>query len=184
MTYFKHILKLSTCKKVFNLNLMMRIARFTQIMIGVVSVFIFMQSCTLDEEKVKLKIDEILLSECPDATCTYDDGIVCLKGNVLTEEDKINIEKKIRKMQFVKVVKNDLSIHHKYHEIKSLDEKMYASIIKDLSSQSYDNITVKVRNGIVTLSGKIHNHDLPKVMNITCSSNPRQVRANLVLIDQ
>lgn len=151
---------------------------------GLMLALILIQSCDLDESSIKYEIDEILLTDFPDAYCAYEDGIAILTGKVQTSEEKIKLENKIRRVRYVKVVQNKLSIDSNSLENTGPDKNLYANITNKLTAESCDGILVKVKNGIVTLSGRTNNQDFHKIMRITCDLNPKQIKTNIILTDK
>jgi hyperosmotically inducible periplasmic protein len=95
---------------------------------------------------------------------SVEDGIVILTGTVGLYEDKLDAAKKVKKLQHVTGVRNDITVAGENVPDAQLQKKIAKQLAYDRVGY-YDNtfnyVAVDVRDGVVTLSGDTV-YDIPK----------------------
>lgn len=91
-----------------------------------------------------------------------DKGVVTLKGNVSSDEEKARAESVSRAAAGDQVVANEIAVLPKGSEgtIKDINSDLDAGIKKNLDAallqnSLHDNVKYDVKNGVVTLTGKV-----------------------------
>jgi hyperosmotically inducible protein len=92
-------------------------------------------------------------------TASTEDGIVTLTGSVELYIDKVNAEKRVRKVQKVDGVRNHISIASNVHD-EELREQLGAKLRYDRIGYGivFNNLTLQVENGVVTVAGKVRDY--------------------------
>ena len=95
---------------------------------------------------------------------SVEDGIVILTGTVGLYEDKLDAAKKVKKLQHVTGVRNDITVAGENVPDAQLQKKLAKQLAYDRVGY-YDNtfnyVAVDVKDGVVTLSGDTV-YDIPK----------------------
>jgi hyperosmotically inducible periplasmic protein len=95
---------------------------------------------------------------------SVEDGIVILTGTVGLYEDKLDAAKKVKKLQHVTGVRNDITVAGENVPDAQLQKKIAKQLAYDRVGY-YDNtfnyVAVEVKDGVVTLSGDTV-YDIPK----------------------
>jgi hyperosmotically inducible periplasmic protein len=90
---------------------------------------------------------------------TTEDQIVTLEGNVNLYIDKMNLERKIEKMKNVEAVRNHLQVQSNVPDDqlqKTLADKLRYDRVG--FGIAFNAIGLAVQNGVVTLSGNVHDY--------------------------
>lgn len=92
-------------------------------------------------------------------TASTEDGIVTLTGSVELYIDKVNAEKRVRKIQKVDGVRNHISVASNVHD-EELREQLGAKLRYDRIGYGivFNNLTLQVENGVVTVAGKVRDY--------------------------
>jgi len=92
-------------------------------------------------------------------TATAEDGIVTLAGNVELYIDKVNAEKRVRKIQSVDGVRNRIQVASSVHD-EVLREELGNKLRYDRIGYGivFNNLTLQVDNGVVTVGGKVRDY--------------------------
>jgi hyperosmotically inducible protein len=93
-------------------------------------------------------------------SATSDDGIVTLAGTVDLYIDKINAEKKVRKVKTVDGVRNHIQVVGKDVPDSELQEKLGNKLRYDRVGQGivFNSLTLGVENGVVTVGGNVRDY--------------------------
>ncbi len=91
-------------------------------------------------------------------TATVDDGIVTITGEVPLYIDKVNAEKRVRKVKTVDGVRNHVQVASSATSDKQIRENLAAKLRYDRIGYgiTFNNLGVDVKNGVVTISGNVH----------------------------
>lgn len=121
-------------------------------------------------------------------------GVVTLSGDVATMNDKEKIERKVRNIEGVKDVNNNIHVQEPILKENWYSQDMYATRIdqqlnreiRNMMRRSwvwdgYKDVFLDTNNGVVTLVGSVKNlHDQQKIMTeIQKIRGVRDVRSNL-----
>lgn len=146
---------------------------------------IAMQSCKPSDDRILSEVEKVLKDNRNMITPTVSNGVVTLIGSVGSEQEKQDAEAAVRSVKDVKSVNSNLTIIERTPEGKSevinTDETIMSSITTALGVAKIRNVDVEVKNGEVTLSGKVKKIDLERVMQIANEANPVKINNNLTL---
>ncbi len=94
-----------------------------------------------------------------DVTATVEDGIVTLSGNVELYLDKVDAEKKARKVPKVDGVRNHIEVASSLHD-EILRDQLSNKLRYDRIGYGivFNNLTLNVENGVATVSGKVRDY--------------------------
>src|SRR5579872_782496 len=89
-----------------------------------------------------------------------DDGIVTLAGTVDLYIDKVNAEKKVRKIKTVDGVRNHIQVAGKDVPDAELQEKLANKLRYDRVGQGimFNSLTLGIENGVVTVGGNVRDY--------------------------
>ncbi len=92
-------------------------------------------------------------------TTTVEDGIVTLSGDVELYIDKVNAEKRVRKIQNVDGVRNRIQVASSVHD-EILREQLSNKLRYDRIGYGivFNNLTLNVENGVATVGGKVRDY--------------------------
>ena len=109
------------------------------------------QAKTSDELSKRDKFKEV--------TATAEDGIVTLTGNVELYIDKVNAEKRVRKIQNVDGVRNRIQVASSVHD-EILRDQLSDKLRYDRVGYGivFNNLTLSVENGVATVGGKVRDY--------------------------
>ncbi|HET9697684.1 MAG TPA: BON domain-containing protein [Terriglobales bacterium] len=90
---------------------------------------------------------------------SVEDGIVTLTGNVELYIDKVDAEKRVRKIQNVDGVRNRIQVASSVHD-DVLREQLSNKLRYDRIGYGivFNNLTLSVNNGVATLGGKVRDY--------------------------
>jgi hyperosmotically inducible protein len=94
-----------------------------------------------------------------DITTTVEDGIVTLSGNVELFIDKVNAEKRVRKIKNVDGVRNRIQVVSSVHD-EILRDQLSNKLRYDRVGYGivFNNLTLSVENGVATVGGKVRDY--------------------------
>jgi osmotically-inducible protein OsmY len=94
-----------------------------------------------------------------EVTTTVEDGIVTLSGKVELYIDKVNAEKRVRKIQNVDGVRNRIQIASSVHD-EVLRDQLSNKLRYDRVGYGivFNNLTLSVENGVATVGGKVRDY--------------------------
>lgn len=94
-----------------------------------------------------------------EVTATAEDGIVTLSGNVELYIDKVNAEKRVRKIQNVDGVRNRIQVASSVHD-EILRDQLSSKLRYDRIGYGivFNNLTLSVENGVATVGGKVRDY--------------------------
>jgi osmotically-inducible protein OsmY len=108
---------------------------------------------TLDEKVQQATVTELQKHQkFTGVSATSDDGIVTLAGTVDLYIDKMNAEKKVRKIKTVDGVRNHIQVAGKDVPDSELQDKLANKLRYDRVGQGivFNSLTLGVENGVVT----------------------------------
>jgi osmotically-inducible protein OsmY len=113
------------------------------------------------DQQIKAKASEELgkRDKFKEVTATVEDGIVTLSGNVELYIDKVNAEKRVRKMQNVDGVRNRIQVASSVHD-EILRDQLSNKLRYDRIGYGivFNNLTLSVENGVATVAGKVRDY--------------------------
>ncbi len=142
-------------------------------------------SCGSNDQKLQNEVNAVLTSSYPGVIGSVKNGVATLSGHVSSENARIVAEQDVKNIKHIRSVVNNIeyipvpsstsstSIH------VNSDNVISQTITDELRSAGYNNITVEVMNGEVTLSGNVNQADLQRVMQIANEAQPRKVNNRL-----
>ena len=92
-------------------------------------------------------------------TATVEDGIVTLTGNVELYIDKVDAEKRVRKIQNADGVRNRIEVASSVHD-EILRDQLSDKLRYDRIGYGivFNNLTLSVENGVATVAGKVRDY--------------------------
>lgn len=92
-------------------------------------------------------------------TATVEDGIVTLSGEVELYIDKVDAEKRVRKVQKVDGVRNHIEVVSSVHD-EILRDELSNKLRYDRIGYGivFNNLTLSVENGVATVGGNVRDH--------------------------
>ena len=115
----------------------------------------------LDEKIQEATVQELQKAEkFRGVTANSDDGIVTLSGTVDLLVDKVNAEKKVRKIRSVDGVRNHIQVAGKQVADADLQETLANKLRYDRVGRGivFNSLTVGVENGAVTIGGNVRDY--------------------------
>jgi osmotically-inducible protein OsmY len=113
------------------------------------------------DQQIKAKASEELgkRDKFKEVTTTVEDGIVTLSGNVELFIDKVNAEKRVRKIQNVDGVRNRIQVASSVHD-EILRDQLSNKLRYDRIGYGivFNNLTLSVENGVATVAGKVRDY--------------------------
>jgi osmotically-inducible protein OsmY len=113
------------------------------------------------DQQIKAKASEELgkRDKFKEVTATAEDGIVTLSGNVELFIDKVNAEKRVRKIQNVDGVRNRIQVASSVHD-EILRDQLSNKLRYDRIGYGivFNNLTLSVENGVATVAGKVRDY--------------------------
>lgn len=113
------------------------------------------------DQQIKVKASEELgkRDKFKEVTATVEDGIVTLSGNVELFIDKVNAEKRVRKIQNVDGVRNRIQVASSVHD-EILRDQLSNKLRYDRIGYGivFNNLTLSVENGVATVAGKVRDY--------------------------
>ena len=113
------------------------------------------------DQQIQAKASEELgkRDKFKEISATVEDGIVTLSGNVELYIDKVNAEKRVRKIQNVDGVRNRIQIASSVHD-DILREQLSNKLRYDRIGYGivFNNLTLSVENGVATVGGKVRDY--------------------------
>jgi len=113
------------------------------------------------DQQIKAKASEELgkRDKFKEVTATVEDGIVTLSGNVELFIDKVNAEKRVRKIQNVDGVRNRIQVASSVHD-EILHDQLSNKLRYDRIGYGivFNNLTLNVENGVATVAGKVRDY--------------------------
>ena len=94
-----------------------------------------------------------------DVRTTVEDGIVTLNGSVELYIDKVNAEKRVRKIQNVDGVRNHIQVASSVHD-EILRDQLSNKLRYDRVGYGivFNNLTLSIDNGVATVGGKVRDY--------------------------
>jgi osmotically-inducible protein OsmY len=113
------------------------------------------------DQQIQAKASEELgkRDKFKEVTAAVEDGIVTLSGNVELYIDKVNAEKRVRKIQNVDGVRNRIQVASSVHD-EILRDQLSNKLRYDRIGYGivFNNLTLSVENGVATVAGKVRDY--------------------------
>ena len=113
------------------------------------------------DQQIQTKASEELgkRDKFKEVSATVEDGIVTLIGNVELYIDKVNAEKRVRKVQNVDGVRNRIQVASSVHD-EVLRDQLSNKLRYDRIGYGivFNNLTLSVDNGVATIAGKVRDY--------------------------
>lgn len=119
------------------------------------------RSVQLDQKVQEVTVQELQKTEkFRGITASSDDGIITLSGTVDLFIDKVNAEKKVRKIKSVDGVRNHVQVAGKQVSDAELQETLANKLRYDRVGRGivFNSLTVGVENGTVTIGGNVRDY--------------------------
>jgi osmotically-inducible protein OsmY len=116
----------------------------------------------VDDQQIQAKVAAELQKKdkFQGITTEVDDGIVTLSGDVVLYIDKINAEKRVRKIRIVDGVRNHVAVRDTEISDDQLREMLANKLRYDRVGRGivFNSLTVAVENGVVTVGGNVRDY--------------------------
>jgi len=113
------------------------------------------------DQHIQIKVQEELRKrdKFKEVRATVEDGIVTLSGNVELYIDKVDAEKKIRKVQKVDGVRNHIEVASSVHD-EILRDQLSNKLRYDRIGYGivFNSLTLSVEKGVATVGGKVRDY--------------------------
>ncbi|MBZ5574640.1 MAG: BON domain-containing protein [Acidobacteriia bacterium] len=113
------------------------------------------------DQQIRVKASEELgkRDKFKGVTATVEDGIVTLTGNVELYIDKVDAEKRVRKIQNADGVRNRIEVASSVHD-EILRDQLSDKLRYDRIGYGivFNNLTLSVENGVATVAGKVRDY--------------------------
>lgn len=113
------------------------------------------------DQQIQAKASEELgkRDKFKDVSTSVEDGIVTLNGSVELYIDKVNAEKRVRKIQNVDGVRNHIQVASSVHD-ETLRDQLSNKLRYDRVGYGivFNNLTLSVENGVATVGGKVRDY--------------------------
>lgn len=113
------------------------------------------------DQQIRLKASEELgkRDQFKGVTTNVEDGMVTLQGKVELYIDKVNAEKRVRKIQNVDGIRNRIEVASSVHD-ELLQEQLANKLRYDRIGYGivFNNLTLNVADGIATVGGKVRDY--------------------------
>ncbi|MCD8264974.1 MAG: BON domain-containing protein [Tannerellaceae bacterium] len=158
--------------------------RFAIYLCGLLTI-LSLYACGADDQKLQNEVNATLTASYPGVIGSVKHGVATLSGHVTSENARIMAEQDVKDIKHIKSVVNKIEYQPAPASTPSTsihvnsDNVINQTISDGLRSAGYNNITVEVMNGEVTLSGNVKQADLQRVMQIANEAQPRKVNNRL-----
>lgn len=113
------------------------------------------------DQQIQAKASEELSKrdKFKDVRAAVEDSIVTLSGTVELYIDKVNAEKRVRKIQNVDGVRNRIQVASSVHD-EELREQLSNKLRYDRIGYGivFNNLTLNIENGVATVGGKVRDY--------------------------
>lgn len=135
---------------------------------------LMLYSCGPDDIKIQGDVKNILMMEAPTTTGIVRNGVATLQGTVETDEMKSSLEDKVKAVDGVKSVVNEIQVVPP-PPVPTPDETLNTAVTVALREAKFENITVEVKDEVVTLKGDVKKADQKKVLEIVKGFKSKKV---------
>lgn len=123
--------------------------------LGILLASFMFYSCGPDDLKLELTAKEVLLENAPTTSVSVNRAIATLSGTVETEEIKTSVEEKIKAIEGIKSVVNQLEVVPSAPILSKVDQDLLNAIEGVLKASNYANVKATVLNQEVTFDGTV-----------------------------
>jgi len=139
-----------------------------------VLVGLMLYSCGPDDIKIQGDVKSILMVEAPTTSSTVHNGVATLQGTVETDEVKASLEEKVKAVEGVKAVVNEIQVVPP-PPVPTADETLATAITVALKEAKFENVSVQVADEVVTLKGDVKKADQKKVLDVVKGFKSKKV---------
>jgi osmotically-inducible protein OsmY len=110
------------------------------------------------QQAVSIKMHEA--QQLQNVSSTVEDGIVTLTGTVNLYQDKLDAAKKVKKLENVNGVRNQIAVAGENVSDSQLQQKLAKKLAYDrvgYFDNAFNYLTLSVKDGVVTLAGDTYN---------------------------
>ena len=146
--------------------------------------FVSLAACNskTSDADVKTSVDNAIAANS-NLSGTYTDvkdGVVTLSGQVKDESAKASAETLVKGVKGVKSVNNNLTVAPPPAPVEiTADDPLKASV--DNTIRSYPGVAATVKDGVITLTGKIKKADLQNLMVALNALKPKKIENQLTI---
>jgi len=144
-------------------------------------------SCAPSDSTVQQGVNEKIAST-PGVSAEVSSGVVTLSGEVSDEATKSSVEESVKSVSGVKSVNNNLQIQAAVLPPEpapaaptSADDMLKNSLDSAYKAAGYQEVTVEVSNGEVTLGGNAKKSDVSKIVKTANDMKPAKVNNKLTV---
>lgn len=133
-------------------------------------------SCKPKDQDLQKTVETALSTTTKNIQSTVKDGVVTLTGIVDSQEAKDAIEATAKGIKDIKSVVNNIEVQTPAPTIVvNADDTLKSLIATGLTAGGFNDVSVDVKDGNVTLTGNVKRADLTKVMQIANEAKPKKV---------
>ncbi|MBX3293897.1 MAG: BON domain-containing protein [Acidobacteria bacterium] len=142
---------------------------------------LFLSACgKSDADVAKAATDKLAAEKVTGVTVTVKDGVATLTGEVADATVKNKAEAAVRSVEGVKSVTNSVTLKPLPTPPPVADDKMLEGTINEgLKKAGIEGVTIEVKDGEVTFSGKVDKDKVMKVQEIIADAKPKKMVNNL-----
>ncbi|WP_159461363.1 BON domain-containing protein [Dysgonomonas massiliensis] len=123
--------------------------------LGILLASFMFYSCAPSDLELESAAKEVLLENSPTSSVSVNRGIATLSGPVETEEIKTSIEEKVKVIEGIKSVVNQLEVVPSTPILSKVDQDLLNAIEGVLKASNYANVKATVLNQEVTFDGTV-----------------------------
>lgn len=142
---------------------------------------LFLSACgKSDADVAKAATDKLAAEKVAGVTVTVKDGVATLTGEVADAAVKNKAEAAVKSVEGVKSVTNSVTLKPLPTPPPVADDKMLEGTINEgLKKAGIEGVTLEVKDGEVTFSGKVDKDKVMKVQEIIADAKPKKMVNNL-----
>lgn len=142
---------------------------------------LFLSACgKSDADVAKAATDKLAAEKVTGVTVTVKDGVATLTGEVADATVKNKAEAAVKSVEGVKSVTNSVTLKPLPTPPPVADDKMLEGTINEgLKKAGIEGVTIEVKDGEVTFSGKVDKDKVMKVQEIIADAKPKKMVNNL-----
>lgn len=123
--------------------------------LGILLASFMFYSCAPSDLELESSAKEVLLENAPTSSVSVNRGIATLSGTVETDEVKTSIEEKVKAIEGIKSVVNQLEVVPSAPILSKVDQDLLNAIEGVLKASNYVNVKATVLNQEVTFDGTV-----------------------------
>lgn len=123
--------------------------------LGILLASFMFYSCNPSDLELESAAKEVLLENAPTSSVSVNRGIATLTGTVETEDVRTSIEEKVKTIDGIKSVVNQLEVVATAPILSKVDQDLLNALEGVLKASNYTNVKATVLNQEVTFDGTV-----------------------------